>query len=292
MGARDSGGLLHLLFLNCRGRLAHLVPEGRTVPKVPRVVEVRMATRVLWDPLARRYVTQEVDRFPATVSSRWPWASRRWLGRAEPQVGAGASPDVVPVPLTPPSTLVPRSTPGRVPSSRWSRLSLAPTCTIFCGGVRAPDSCSYTCRRPPTLVLLPYPLPSAPNRNRLCVAQSSRPVLPQGWNSFTKGLTRMSQIKDSSPLFGAMASTHCRFSSGVHPCLRALCFKPGRARSVMTVSSAFGDSSLLQSPAKTRWLSLFSEKYRAGRGIHLLYFRRENSESQDCPATQEDKGQR
>ena len=102
----------------------------------------------------------------------------------------------------------------------------------------------------------------------------------------------MSQTKNSFPLFGAFACTHYCFSSGVHPCSRVLCLKPGTALSVMTVSSAFGDSSLLQSPAKTRWLSLCSEKHRAGREMHLLYFPRENSESQDCPATQEDKGQR
>lgn len=51
------------------GRSAHLVPEGRTVLKVPRVVEVRMATRVLWDPLGRRENSESQD-CPATQEDK------------------------------------------------------------------------------------------------------------------------------------------------------------------------------------------------------------------------------
>lgn len=43
------------------GRSAHLVPEGRTVPKVPRDEAVRTATPVLWDPLGRRANSESQD---------------------------------------------------------------------------------------------------------------------------------------------------------------------------------------------------------------------------------------
>ncbi|KAB1280210.1 Collagen alpha-1 chain [Camelus dromedarius] len=42
------------LELSLRGRLAHLVPEGKTAPKAPRAVEVRTVTRALWGPPGRR----------------------------------------------------------------------------------------------------------------------------------------------------------------------------------------------------------------------------------------------
>lgn len=43
------------------GRSAHLVPEGRTVRKAPRVEEVQTATPVLWDPLGRRANSESQD---------------------------------------------------------------------------------------------------------------------------------------------------------------------------------------------------------------------------------------
>ncbi|EPY86469.1 hypothetical protein CB1_000311001 [Camelus ferus] len=64
--------------LENRGRLAHLVPEGKTAPKAPRAVEVRTVTRALWGPPGRREnsasqgyrVTQEDKGRRAHLGSR------------------------------------------------------------------------------------------------------------------------------------------------------------------------------------------------------------------------------
>lgn len=57
VGGGDWGFFLTFSFLTCRGRSDPLVPEEKMAPKARRVVEVQTATRVLWDPLGRRYVT-------------------------------------------------------------------------------------------------------------------------------------------------------------------------------------------------------------------------------------------
>lgn len=48
--------LPNLLFSDCRGRSAHLVPEEKMVLKAQRVEVVPMVILVPWDPLGRRFV--------------------------------------------------------------------------------------------------------------------------------------------------------------------------------------------------------------------------------------------
>lgn len=56
LGVETGEGLPHLLFSDCRERLAHLVLEEKMVLKAQRVVVVLMVILVLWGPLGRRFV--------------------------------------------------------------------------------------------------------------------------------------------------------------------------------------------------------------------------------------------
>lgn len=61
LGVETGKDLPHHLFSDCRGRLAHLVPEEKMVLKARRVVVVPMVILVLWDPLGRRFVFIMLD---------------------------------------------------------------------------------------------------------------------------------------------------------------------------------------------------------------------------------------
>lgn len=56
MGVETGKDLPNLLFSDCRGRSAHLVPEEKMVLKAQRVEVVPMVILVPWDPLGRRFV--------------------------------------------------------------------------------------------------------------------------------------------------------------------------------------------------------------------------------------------
>lgn len=98
-GLQSVGDALTLSLLTCRGRSAHLVPEGRTVPKVPRDEAVRTAAR---------------SPGPPGEKVRGLRALRAWgrpgggAGQARPR-GAGVHPDRVHRPAGPPHPCLGRS---------------------------------------------------------------------------------------------------------------------------------------------------------------------------------------
>ena len=51
----------NLLFSDCRGKSAHLVPEEKMVLKVQRVEVVPMVILVPWGPLGKRFVLTILD---------------------------------------------------------------------------------------------------------------------------------------------------------------------------------------------------------------------------------------
>lgn len=61
LGVETGKDLPNLLFSNCRGRSAHLVPEEKMVLKAQRVEVVPMAILVPWGPLGRRFVFIRLD---------------------------------------------------------------------------------------------------------------------------------------------------------------------------------------------------------------------------------------
>lgn len=61
LGVEPGKEIPNLLFSDCRGRLAHLVPEEKMVLKAQRVEVVPMVILVPWDPPGRRFVFTVLD---------------------------------------------------------------------------------------------------------------------------------------------------------------------------------------------------------------------------------------
>lgn len=61
LGVETEKDLPNLLFSDCRGRSALLVPEEKMVLKAQRVEVVPMVILVPWDPLGKRFVLIILD---------------------------------------------------------------------------------------------------------------------------------------------------------------------------------------------------------------------------------------
>lgn len=164
-------------------------------------------------------------------------------------------------------------------------------------GVGAPDSCSYTCGGPPPSSCSPTPFPSpctgtgsqlaqtfccpAPRLGRFNRRIEQNPTDRERF-SHTWGISLhpLASAEVSIPARGALLQTRQGFWGGHHP-----------RRTDRLSLEAVKPAPCSSSPADTRRLPLCSKQGRPARDAPLS-LRRANSESQDCQATQEDRGQR
>lgn len=188
--------------------------------------------------------------------------------------------------------------PAGPPHRSWGRSLLSLSSWLSSGpGSGAPDSCSYTCWGGRPLISLSHPVLQPPHRNRLTSSPNTPPCPAPGLGRSGR---RIEQDPTDRERFSHTRGLSLRplASAGVSTPARGPCCKPCRDSGGDTIpedrqarSGGRGDAPApVPLPTLASFLSVPS---RASRLVTLLLsLCRANSESQDCQATQEDRGQR